>query len=246
MKATGLFYPTYSQFSLSALSVLPFKCKHTIFLVFWDRQNRSVWLAKMLILCSHENVGGIRSFLQIWLPSPEPKLSFKKLMKCLALLVAKITMHQFVFFWRLSCFVKAREAVTKPQSYELPLFILKAVKRRVRDAGAPQTWRQRRALLRSVCLRCWSAWFCSLGAPLLVPHWHHFLQLHPSAHPCRALSWVLADTTSLSHMGLWIQTKIWQCSINMRGNDPGGKMTERGNFGRSNWKYPEMEKQGQC
>lgn len=97
MNSTGLLYPTYSWFSLSALKVSSCKCKLPLFLVFWDRQNKSVWLAKLLILYAHENVGGIRSFVQIWLHSPETKLSFKNLMKCLALLVAKITILQFAF-----------------------------------------------------------------------------------------------------------------------------------------------------
>lgn len=112
MNSAGLLYPTYSWFSLSALNVLPCKCNSPLFLVFWDRQNKSVWLAKMLILCAHENVGGIRSFLQIWLRSPEPKLSFKKLMKSLALLVAKITMLQFVF-------CRGYLVVSKPEKLQL-------------------------------------------------------------------------------------------------------------------------------
>lgn len=133
------------------------KCKLPLFLVFWDRQNKSVWLEKMLILYAHENVGGIRSFLQIWLLSPETKLSFKNLMKCLALLVAKDNHASVCILQGLSC-VKARETATEPQLRASSLYLKweLGVKQRVRGVGAPQTWRQRKTLLKNGCLRGWS------------------------------------------------------------------------------------------
>lgn len=158
MNSTGLPYPSYSWFSLSALKVSSYKCKLPLFLVFWYRQNKSIWLAKMLIPCAHENVGGIRSFLQIWLHSPETKLSFKNLMKCLALLVAKITMLQFAFC-RGYLVSKPGETATEPELGASSLYLKweLGAKQCVRGVGVPQTWRQRKTLLKRGCLKGWSS-----------------------------------------------------------------------------------------
>lgn len=189
-----------------------YKCKLPLFLVFWYRQNKSIWLAKMLIPCAHENVGGIRSFLQIWLHSVETKLSFKNLMKCLALLVAKITMLQFAFCR--GYLVSKPEKLQLNQSYELPLFIWNGNWVQSNVSGVLVCHRpgdRERLYWREAVWRVDPVWMGSshgilpspASSPLLIGHCH----CSPEFHPPAFLSWLLHESwLALFQFSTWIYT----------------------------------------
>lgn len=127
----------------------------------------------------------------------------------------------------------------------------------IRDVGAPQNGDREKL--------CWSEavwefspawmgvpmWFCRLLPPLgfLLLTDIALLQLHPSALSCMVSSWVLIDMVSLFCMGLWTQTISISIINKYKRPDTPWSWLENdrgGNFGRSIWKYPEKEKQGQC
>lgn len=130
------------------------------------------------------------------------------------------------------------------------------VRRCVRDVGAPQTWRQRKTLLKRGRLRGWSSLDGGFrvvlpspaSSPLLTAHWHRSplaSSLSPSLHG----SFMSPDWHHFTFpYGFMNPDHKYDNNKYERQDRPWSWLENdrEGNFGKSNWKYPEKEQHGQC